>query len=155
MHFHRYEKYWLIFGLCTLVVFLTIVGVNAFSGGHQPPTGMMTLDPTKVDQTPPFDQPGLKKVDDNTYEANLIAMAFGYNPSKIEVPVGAKVIFNVTSKDVVHSFTIPGTNVNMMITPGHVNTSEFSFDKPGSYLVLCNEYCGSGHHMMQMTIEVK
>lgn len=154
MHLHRYEKYWLIFGIGTLIVFLTVIGVSAFAMGNQPPSHTETIDPQKVDETPPFDNPGVEQIDEDTYLATVKAMRFGYEPNVIEVPVGATVIFQVTSEDVVHSFTIPNTNVNMMVIPGHINKSEHTFKEPGSYLVLCNEYCGSAHQYMQMTIEV-
>ncbi len=61
---------------------------------------------------------------------------------------------NVTSKDVIHGFEIPGTNVNMMVEPGYVNSLTTTFDKPGEYTILCNEYCGAGHHMMTARIKV-
>ncbi|WP_078382464.1 cytochrome c oxidase subunit II [Sutcliffiella halmapala] len=154
MHLHRYEKYWLIFGVGTLVVFLSVIGFSAFAMGHHPPSHMATVNPENLSESPPFDEPGLKQIDENTYEATIIAMTFGYEPNTITVPAGSTVKFQVTSQDVVHSFTIPTTNVNMMITPGHINQSEYTFDKTGSYLVLCNEYCGIGHQNMQMTIEV-
>lgn len=154
MHLHRYEKYWLIFGVGTLIVFLTVLGVSAFSMGHHAPSHVETIDPNRLSEIPPFDNPGLEKIDDNTYVATIIAMTFGYQPHKIEVPVGATVIFQVASRDVIHSFTIPQTNVNMMITPGHISKTQHTFTEPGTYLVLCNEYCGLGHHYMQMTIEV-
>lgn len=154
MQLHRYEKYWLYFGVGTLIVFLATLGVSAFAMGFNPPSHEAVLDPQRVDETPPFDNPGLVQIDENTYVANLVAMTFGYTPNKLEVPVGSTVIFRVTSKDVVHSFSIPGTNVNMMVIPGHVNEAQHTFTEPGSYLVLCNEYCGAGHHFMQMSIEV-
>ncbi|MDQ0339560.1 cytochrome c oxidase subunit 2 [Caldalkalibacillus uzonensis] len=154
MHLHRYEKYWLYFGIGTLIVFLSVLGVGAFAMGQYPPSHDAVVDPLNVSETPPFDDPGLVQIDDQTYVANIVAMTFGYRPNVIEVPAGATVIFEVTSEDVIHSFTIPGTNVNMMVTPGHVNQARHTFTEPGSYLVLCNEYCGAGHHYMQMTIEV-
>jgi cytochrome c oxidase subunit 2 len=154
MHLHRYEKYWLIFGVGTLVVFLSVIGFTAFAHGHHPPSHMATVDAQNVKGSAPFDEPGLKQIDENTYEATIIAMTFGYEPNKITVPKGSTVRFQVTSQDVVHSFTIPMTNVNMMITPGHINQSEHTFKEAGSYLVLCNEYCGIGHQHMQMEIEV-
>ncbi len=154
MHLHRYEKYWLIFGVGTLIIFLSVIGVSAFAMGNHPPSHTETIDPQNVDETPPFDNPGLEQIDEHTYVATIKAMTFGYQPNEIEIPVGSTVIFQVTSQDVVHSFTIPGTNVNMMVTPGHINKAEHTFTEPGSYLVLCNEYCGTGHHYMQMTIEV-
>lgn len=155
MHIHRYEKYWLTFGFLSILSFIAIIFFMAFSQGHHPSGGMRTIDPEKVDQTAPFDKPGLKKVGENEYEVILVAMAFGYDPAKIEIPAGAKVTFHVTSKDVIHSFTIAGTNVNMEIVPGHISSRSYTFEKAGSYLVLCNEYCGAGHHFMNMEIEVK
>jgi cytochrome c oxidase subunit II len=84
----------------------------------------------------------------------MLAQAFTYSPSKMTVPKGSTVHFTVTSSDVVHGFEIPSTNVNMMITPGYVSKISQTFDKPGKYLILCNEYCGVGHHMMAVTLEV-
>lgn len=157
MHFHKYEKIWLTFGIVSLVLFLSIVGFTAFGSGHahnQPTGGMDQIDPKKVKETPPFNEPGVKKLDDDTYEVVMIAQAFGYEPQKVQVPAGKKVIFKVTSTDVVHSFSIVSTNVNMMVVPGHISTKEYTFDKPGNYLVICNEYCGTGHHFMKTEIEV-
>ncbi|UTR13399.1 cytochrome c oxidase subunit II [Salipaludibacillus sp. LMS25] len=153
MHLHKYEKIWLVFGIGSLVLFLVVLGVAAFAFGHQPPSHMASVDPQNLEESV-FAEPGLEQINENTYRARLIAMTFGYSPDTIEVPAGSTVIFEVTSQDVVHSFTIPGTNVNMMITPGHVNMAEYTFEEPGEYLVICNEYCGTGHHYMQMKIEV-
>ena len=34
MHLHRYEKWWLTFGIGALIIFLAIVGIQAFHQGH-------------------------------------------------------------------------------------------------------------------------
>lgn len=156
MHIHRLEKIWLIIGFSMLIVFLGVLGIGAYVMGMEPPTSHHhSIDPQKVRETPPFDKPGLVKVGENEYEANMIALAFGYSPAKMEVPAGATIHFNVTSPDVVHGFEIPHTNVNFMVVPGEVNTVSYTFDKPGEYLVLCNEYCGIGHEYMFTTIIVE
>ncbi|TVY09471.1 cytochrome c oxidase subunit II [Paenibacillus cremeus] len=156
MHIHRLEKIWLGLGLGTLFVFLGVLGVSAFAmGAATPSMHHHTIDPTKVNQTAPFDQPGIKQVADKEYEAVMTAFAFGYAPEKMEVPVGSTVHFTVTSSDVIHGFEIPGTNVNMMIVPGEISQVSHTFTKPGEYLILCNEYCGSAHEMMKTTIIVK
>ena len=154
MHFHKYEKIWLVFGIAALIVFLSVVGVSAFHQGNTPSGGHMTIDPNKVRETAPFDQPGLHEKEDGSYEVAMIAMAFGYDPGDLEVPVGEEILFTVTSEDVTHSFSIVGTNVNMMAIPGQVNHRKHTFTEPGTYLVICNEYCGSGHHFMSTEIEV-
>lgn len=158
MHIHRLEKIWLIFGISMLFVFLIVLGISAFAMGMSPPGSshhQASIDPAKVTETPPFDKPMVKKIGKNEYEAVMVAYAFGYNPEKLEVPAGSTVHFKVTSSDVVHGFQIPGTNVNMMVVPGEVNQITHTFDQPGEYLILCNEYCGTAHQFMSTTFLVK
>ena len=161
MHIHRLEKIWIVVGIAMLGVFLVVVGVGAFAMGMQPPgshhdhahhTG--AIDPEKVDETPPFDNPRLEQVGEKEYNAYMVGYAFGFSPDKMEIPVGSTVHFQITSSDVVHGFQIPGTNVNMMVVPGEVNYLSHTFTKPGEYLILCNEYCGIGHEYMATTIIV-
>ncbi|MFC7364621.1 MULTISPECIES: cytochrome c oxidase subunit II [Bhargavaea] len=154
MHLHKFEKIWLIFGIAMLAVFLGIVGVQAFTQGQTPAGGLEKIDPEKVDVTAPFDDPGVHQIDDDTYEVVIKAMAYGYEPSEIKVPAGKEIIFKLTSKDVIHSFTIPNTKVNMMVVPGQINEKRYTFKEPGTFLILCNEYCGTGHHFMHTEIEV-
>ncbi|GAB6932443.1 cytochrome c oxidase subunit II [Calditerricola satsumensis] len=154
MHLHRYEKLWLMLGVSMLVGFFVVLLYGQFVQGFMPAHGFQTIDPTKVDQTPPFNQPGVFKKGDNEYEAVLVAMAFGYQPNVIEVPAGATVHFKITTKDVVHGFQIPKTNVNAMVIPGYVSETSYTFKKPGEYLILCNEYCGVGHQMMMAKVKV-
>lgn len=156
MHMHKYEKIWLIFGISSLLFFLSIVGVSAFYLGNQPPSCLTTIDPEKVDETAPFDKPGLKKVEgkDWDYELVYVAQAFSYNPVEVEIPVGAKVKVIATTKDVIHGFSVAGTNINMMLEPGYVSEYVTTFDKVGEFLIVCNEYCGTGHHFMMSKIKV-
>lgn len=156
MHIHRLEKIWLTIGISMLVVFLIVIGVSAFASGMQPPEGHhQSIDPSKVNETPPFDNPRLEQIGDNEYVAYMVGYVFGFSPANMEIPVGATVHFEITSSDVVHGFEIAGTNVNMMVLPGEVNRLTYTFDEPGEYLVLCNEYCGIGHEYMATTITVK
>lgn len=156
MHMHKYEKIWLIFGISSLLFFLSIVGVSAFYLGNQPPSCLTTIDPEKVDETAPFDKPGLNKVEgkDWDYELVYVAQAFSYNPVEVEIPVGAKVKVIATTKDVIHGFGVAGTNINMMLEPGYVSEYVTTFDKVGEFLIVCNEYCGTGHHFMVSKIKV-
>jgi len=156
MHIHRLERIWLIFGISMLFLFLLVLGVGTFVWGMAPPHSgnHHSFDPTKVEEHAPFDKPGLKKIGENHYEAVMTAYVFSYAPDVIEIPAGATVDFIVTSKDVVHGFQIPGTNVNMMVLPGEVTEISHTFDKPGEYLILCNEYCGAYHEVMQARVIV-
>lgn len=156
MHIHKLERIWLVFGISMLFIFLLVLGIGTFVMGMAPPHSgnHHSIDPTQVDVQAPFNNPGLKKIGENHYEAVMTAFTFGYGPDLIEIPAGATVDFIVTSKDVVHGFQIPGTNVNMMVVPGEITEISHTFDKPGEYLILCNEYCGTYHEVMQARVIV-
>lgn len=155
MHIHRYERIWMTFGLAILIIFMATIFVAAFADNINPPTGSQTIDPTKVSSTPPFDHPGLHRNADGTYDAYYVAQVFEFTPHTLTIPVGSTVKFYVTSADVVHGFEIARTDVNIMAIPGWVNSGTHTFTKPGTYLLVCNEYCGIGHQDMYGSIEVK
>lgn len=155
MKMHRTEEVWLIIAVGIIILSMFLTGYQAFAQGMAPPSGMETIDPQKVDEIEPFDNPGVFQVGENEYEVVMTLQAFSFTPNEIEVPAGAEVHFTMTSKDVVHGIQVVGTNINAMVTPGHIQRISQTFDKPGEYLVICNEYCGSGHQLMATTITVK
>jgi len=155
MKMPRQEEIWLVLSISILVLSMVFTGYQTFALGMGPPSNKETIDPQKVDETAPFDEPGIYQTGDNEYEVVMTLQAFSFNPGDIEIPVGAEVTFIMTSKDVIHGFQIAGTNVNAMVTPGHIQTITETFDEPGEYLVICNEYCGAGHQIMSTTITVK
>ena len=155
MHVHKYERIWLTGAVVMLAFFLAVVATAAVVDGFVPPSRVQTIDPTKVAQTPPFDQPGLRKVGAHAYEAYYVARIFSFSPATLSIPAGSRVTFYVTSADVEHGFSIPGTGVNTMVTPGWVSSVSHTFGKPGTFLLVCNEYCGSGHQLMAAKVEVQ
>jgi cytochrome c oxidase subunit 2 len=155
MKMHLDEKIWLTLSFGMIMIFMLITGYQAFALEMGPPSNNELIDPQKVDQTAPFNKPGITKIGENEYEVVMTLQAFSFNPGNIEVPAGSTVHFTLTSKDVVHGFEVAGTNLNAMVMPGHIQKITQKFNKAGTYLVLCNEYCGAGHQMMSTTITVK
>ncbi|CAG7913733.1 Cytochrome c oxidase subunit 2 [Mammaliicoccus sciuri] len=154
---HKYEKLWLKVSISSLVIFLTILMITGLHNGHTPAaSGRDYVNPDKVDQIEPFNKPGLHKVSgkDYDYELVILASAFNYQPGKVEIPKGSKVKIIATSKDTLHGFSLPGTNVNMMLEPGHISEYYKTFNEKREYLVICNEYCGIGHADMKSMIKV-
>lgn len=62
---------------------------------------------------------------------------------------------HLSSMDWQHGFSIQPINVNMQIVPGYEMVVTVTPDKSGEYGVVCNEYCGIGHHTMLGKIYVK
>ncbi|WP_445493057.1 cytochrome c oxidase subunit II [Niallia sp. 03133] len=157
MKLHKLEKIILFIGSLTLVLFLLVLAFQSMHSNHMhTSTATTVINPKKVDRTKPFNKPGLYKVSgrDWEYELVLVASSFQFTPSTIKVPEGAKIKIIATSKDVIHGFEVVGTTINLMLEPGLVSGYVTVFKKAGEFLVLCNEYCGNGHHFMSGTIQV-
>jgi cytochrome c oxidase subunit 2 len=155
MHMPRLERFWLALGMGTMAAFfITLVSLAVAANINPPSTNGMTIDPTKVSQTPPFDKPGLHQIGPKLYDAYYVGQVFQWNPKEITVPVGSTVRFFVTSVDVVHGFSIPDENVNLEIMPGWVSEVEHTFNRRGDYLLICNQYCGAGHAGMFSHVKV-
>ncbi len=86
------------------------------------------------------------------------ARQFGFVLSRNEFRVGEPIAFQVTSVDVNHGVGIYDENMELLAQtqamPKYTNTMYYTFEKPGTYQVLCLEYCGIGHHVMTATITV-
>lgn len=74
------------------------------------------------------------------------------------VPVGKTIVFNMHTEDVNHGFGVINETGRLLfqtqVMPGYVNQVEYVFDEPGTYRVLCMEFCGIGHHDMVDTFDV-
>ncbi|WEK54656.1 MAG: cytochrome c oxidase subunit II [Candidatus Cohnella colombiensis] len=154
MKMHRTEKVWLTASFGMIMMFMLLTGYQVFAKDMGMPSNKETIDWKKVSETAPFDKPGVYQIGDKEYEVVMTLEIFAFDPFDIEVPAGSTVHFTLTSKDVVHGFEIAETNTNAMVPPGYIQKVKQKFDKPGQYLILCNEYCGAGHQGMYTTIKV-
>lgn len=74
-------------------------------------------------------------------------------PAKIVLPVGETVTFNLTSRDVVHSFYVPRFLLKKDANPGQENRIDITIDEAGTYGGVCAEFCGLLHSQMDFSIK--
>ena len=55
---------------------------------------------------------------------------------------------HISSKDVVHGLSIQPVNMNFQVYPTYDYVLEFKPTEAGEYRIICNEFCGIGHHTM-------
>lgn len=55
---------------------------------------------------------------------------------------------HLSSLDYQHGFSLQPTNINLQVHPGYEMVVELKPNKTGPFGVVCNEYCGIGHHNM-------
>lgn len=149
-----YERLWMWAAGGLIAAFVATILVTAIGGALQPPSHVETIDPATVWNDPRFAHTG---VTITARGATVIAvgMMFAFVPNEIHVPAHRPVTFRLTSADVTHGFEIVGTNGNTMLVPGYVSQFTTTFDRPGEYLIVCNEYCGLGHHLMSAKLIVE
>jgi len=72
--------------------------------------------------------------------------------------VGQTAAIQVTGADVNHGFGLYDPSNRLVAQtqamPGYVNVLHYTFTTPGTYRVLCLEYCGLGHHTMMAQLDV-
>jgi cytochrome c oxidase subunit II len=82
----------------------------------------------------------------------------GVSPT-VTVARGAAVEFRVTTLDVNHGFSLYSPDGRLVAQtqamPGYMNRLRVTFDRPGTYTVLCLEFCGMSHHRMRGVVEVQ
>jgi cytochrome c oxidase subunit 2 len=54
-----------------------------------------------------------------------------------------------------HGFSLQPVNINLQVVPGYEMVITITPDQADEYAVICNEYCGIGHHTMLGKIYVR
>jgi cytochrome c oxidase subunit 2 len=69
------------------------------------------------------------------------------------VPVGAVVRVQITSLDVIHSWSVPAFGVKTDAVPGRLNETWFKVERPGTFYGECSQLCGNGHGYMPIVVK--
>ena len=84
----------------------------------------------------------------------LVAKAWQWSPI-LELKKGQTYRLHLSSLDYNHGFSVQPINMNFQIVPGYDYVLTITPNQAGVFSVLCNEYCGIGHHLMSGKIVVK
>ena len=69
--------------------------------------------------------------------------------NQLHVPVDKPVIVELTSKDVIHSFSLPVMRVKQDAIPGQTVPVWFQAKQTGEFEIACAQLCGLGHYRMR------
>lgn len=62
---------------------------------------------------------------------------------------------HISSLDLQHGFAVLPINMNFHILPGYDHVLTITPTQTGDYPIICNEFCGIGHHLMTGKIIVE
>ena len=85
-----------------------------------------------------------KYVSDNVY---LQAQMWSWLPV-LKLEEGAEYVLHLSSVDVNHGFSLFPLNINFQVVPGYDYGLRVKPTQSGEFEILCNEFCGVGHHLM-------
>jgi cytochrome c oxidase subunit 2 len=74
---------------------------------------------------------------------------------ELRVEVDKPYIFELTSRDVLHNFSVPVFRLKQDAIPGRVITGWFEATHTGTYDIQCAEICGIGHGLMPGRIVIE
>ena len=92
--------------------------------------------------------------------AQQFAWAFEYNQPKLKsaelhLVAGTPYLFQMNTKDVLHSFWVPEFRMKRDLVPGLTTKVRVTPTKPGHFTLVCSELCGLGHSTMRAPVIVE
>ena len=84
----------------------------------------------------------------------ITAKRFEFSPNKITLKKGQPVTLRLSSEDVAHGFFLRALHLDADIDPGKSTDITFTPDKVGTFTLICDHFCGTGHGGMHMVVEV-
>lgn len=133
-HAAEREKLWM--GVVALVLGVLLIGTLFFT-----PYGRTAAEDGEDAQT-----------------VRVVGRQFGWQIAPTRVQAGRPVEFRAEATDVNHGFGVYDEDDRLVtqtqVMPGRVQRLVHTFDEPGTYRVLCLEFCGVLHHEMIGQLEV-
>jgi cytochrome c oxidase subunit 2 len=72
----------------------------------------------------------------------------------LELEKGRTYRLHLSSLDWQHGFSLQPVNMNIQVHPGIEHVLTITPTESGVFSVVCNEFCGAGHHQMTGRIRV-
>jgi len=66
----------------------------------------------------------------------------------LKLKKGVQYTLHLSSADINHGFSLFPMNINFQVVPGYDYGLRITPNQAGDFRIICNEFCGIGHHMM-------
>ena len=155
---NRRESIWMgIAGLWSIGIFGWMSGYTQF--GEQNPIGeTYEVDPSEYQAR----MQEYKEEAGETEEGHIIppdkdvyvgGVRFFWDGLPVVLEAGKEYDIHLSSYDVQHGFSVRpeatlSKQINLQVFPGSEWIVPMTFEEPGTYHVICNEFCGRGHNGM-------
>ena len=150
------EKLWLGIALVWCLILFAMMPLWHLKGGQKPSfeTYRTTAEQymKKVDALVAKRKVGEEKgmpvvAPDPKEDVYMLGRLWQWSPV-LKLKKGETYRLHLSSLDLVHGFSIFPLNLNFMVLPGYDYVLTVTPTTTGEFYVVCNEFCGIGHHQM-------
>ena len=87
-------------------------------------------------------------------DAYLLAQMWRWSPI-LKLKAGQTYRLHISSPDLQHGFSLLPMNMNFQVLPTYDHVLTLTPTSAGEFSIVCNEFCGAGHHAMSGKIFVE
>ena len=91
----------------------------------------------------------------DTPVVEITAKRFAFSPDRITLKKGQTVKLRIRSEDVTHGFFLRPLKLDEEIPAGQTIEVRVTPQAAGTYMTICDHFCGANHGNMNMTIVVE
>jgi cytochrome c oxidase subunit 2 len=153
---HKAEKVWVVIAFGWCLVLFAMMPLWHWKGGQNPSGVRTRVDPKAFyARTLEFTKQ-YKVAEDRGFpivqppagaDIYLTAMTYQWYPI-LQLQRGTEYRLHISSLDYNHGFSLYPLNVNFQIVPGYDYALKVTPTASGDFRIICNEFCGIGHHTM-------
>lgn len=153
---HRSEKLWVTIAFAWCMVLFAMMPLWHLRGGQNPSGIRYRVDPEDyreraqefVDQYQIGVDQGIPVVAPPPgSDVYLVGQMWQWWPV-LQLEQGVEYTLHLSSVDVNHGFSLYPLNVNFQVVPGFDYGLVMTPGETGEFQIICNEFCGVGHHLM-------
>lgn len=153
---HKTEKVWVAIAFVWCMVLFIMMPLWHWKGGQNPSGIRRRVEPAKffartqefIKQYQVGTESGIPVVEPPPgADIYLTALTYQWIPV-LRLRKGAEYTLHLSALDVNHGFSLFPLNVNFQVVPGYDYGLRVTPTEAGDFRIICNEFCGIGHHTM-------
>jgi cytochrome c oxidase subunit 2 len=153
---HRQEKTWIAIAFGWCLILFAMMPLWHFRGGQNPSGIRYRVKPEDyVARVERFVEE-YKVGEENGYpivapppgaDVYLLGRMWQWYPA-LKLQKGVQYTLHLSAADVNHGFSLYPVNLNFQVVPGYDYGLRVVPNRSGDFRIICNEFCGIGHHLM-------